>query len=107
MKVTVSRGIKYLHHHGDTGFESRPHEHIGVVAFSLDRVGFAKPIDLDAFEISILKVVGPLYGADLHEVPGLEPNPLALAFRLRELLLPAYPDIMVKLTENGLEVEVP
>jgi hypothetical protein len=107
MKVTVSRGIKYIHQHGDTGYDSRPHEHMGSIAFSIDRVGFAKPIDPQAFLDTVATTVTPLYGADLHEVPGLEPNPLALAFRLRELLLPAYPDVMVKLTENGLEVEVP
>lgn len=107
MKVTVSRGIKYLHHHGDTGFDSRTHEHMGSIAFSLDRVGFAKPVDVQAFSDAVTLAAQLLYGLDLHDVPGLEPNPLALAFRLREALLPAFPDVMVKLTENGLEVEVP
>lgn len=107
MKLTVTRGIKYSHHHGDVGFESRSHEHTGSIACSIDRVGFAKPVDPQVFLDTVAAAVTSLYGADLHEVPGLEPNPLALAFRLRELLLPAYPDVMVKLTENGLEVEVP
>lgn len=80
---------------------------MGAVSVSVDRVGFAKPVDPLALQAALEKVVTPLYGVDLHDQPGLEPHLLSLAFRLREQLLPTYPDVMVKMTEAGLEVEVP
>ena len=107
MKVTVTRGFRYTHHHGDVGQESRPHEHTGAVSASVDRIGFAKPVDPLALQAALDRVSTPFYGVDLHEQPGLEPHLLSLAFRLRELLLPAFSDVMVKMTEAGLEVEVP
>lgn len=107
MKVTASRSVQYFHHHGLVGPDSRNHSHTAKVEASVDRVGYAKPIDPIALVDKLDDIIEPLYDANLHDIPGLEPQLLALAFRIREHLLSSFPDITVKMTELGLEAEVP